>query len=104
MLPEGDFPAGRDTGRPPVRILLLEDDPSYAQFVCHHLQGVSWAEPHVEVVETLAAALFKQPIIGMTADDDRGLRRRAMLGGAYEFLLKSELNKTSLERPVRLAV
>ena len=136
MLPEGDFLAGRDTGRPPVRILLLEDDPSYAQFVCHHLQGVSWAEPHVEVVETLAAALkrlaetdfdlvisdlnvpdssqeatikalaavFKQPIIGMTADDDRGLRRRAMLGGAYEFLLKSELNRTSLERPVRLAV
>ncbi|HEY5898320.1 MAG TPA: PAS domain S-box protein, partial [Burkholderiales bacterium] len=43
------------------------------------------------------------PVIALTVDEDPALRHRAMVSGAYDFLVKGQLSEGALERPVRLA-
>ncbi|HWA39095.1 MAG TPA: EAL domain-containing protein [Burkholderiales bacterium] len=52
-------PAGQDPERPRVRILVLEDDASYAALVGRHLAGAPWVTPVVEVAGTLDDALAR---------------------------------------------
>jgi diguanylate cyclase (GGDEF)-like protein/PAS domain S-box-containing protein len=43
------------------------------------------------------------PVIALTVDESEDLRRLAMMSGAYDFLVKGQLDEGALERPVRLA-
>ena len=58
--------------------------------------------PGVATIESLVR-ICQNPVIALTADDDPALRERAMASGAYDFLLKGQLDAGALERLVRLA-
>jgi diguanylate cyclase (GGDEF)-like protein/PAS domain S-box-containing protein len=58
--------------------------------------------PGLATIESLVR-ICQNPVIALTADDDPVLRERAMAGGAYDFLLKGQLDAGALERLVRLA-
>jgi diguanylate cyclase (GGDEF)-like protein/PAS domain S-box-containing protein len=49
----------RQHAREPVRILLLEDDPQFAELLQAQLRRMPWVESRLEVVGTLADALKK---------------------------------------------
>src|SRR4051812_25300595 len=61
--------------------------------------------PDSAAADTIVALVraCDHPVIALTVDEDPELRRGAIDAGAFDFLLKSELGKGSLERPVRLA-
>ena len=58
--------------------------------------------PGLATIESLVR-VCQNPVIALTADDDPVLRERAMASGAYDFLLKGQLDAGALERLVRLA-
>ncbi len=79
-LTEPRIPAVEEFLRPAIRILLLEDDDSYAQFVCHHLDKIGWVQAQVELVGTLGEALarleaegFDLVISDLNLPDSRGI-------------------------------
>src|SRR5438105_5594860 len=59
MLQEAEFRRRKASGREPVRILLLEDDPGFVELLRMQLRTMPWVESRLEVAVTLSEALEK---------------------------------------------
>src|SRR5262245_32044667 len=58
MLQKPEF-GPRQEGQAPVRILLVEDDRSYAELLETQLRRMPWVQSRLETASTLAEALAK---------------------------------------------
>lgn len=59
MIREPEF-KNRDTAREPVRVLLLEDNPDFAELLRTRLRAMRSVSSHLEVVDRLSQALVKR--------------------------------------------
>lgn len=116
-----------------IRVLLIEDEPAYAQAVKEFLRSPSFHLRHassfrdaqtclaqesfdvalldltlpdncgLQTFTDLKAAAPEVPVLVITGMSDESLALRAVREGAHDYLVKGELNPRTLERSVRYA-
>ncbi len=94
MIPKAESTSRRHHERKPVSLLLLEDDPRFAELLGTRVRKMPWAELRLEVAGSLAAALarlaaepFDLVLCDLNLPDSSGLATLEALSRAGEQLI-----------------